>query len=398
MNYILFDDSSRNNLLPLTFMRPVADIRVGILTIREKWEKFLGVETSTMTDPYLAEKFPIKQGDQNILINGSVCPTPEMVKAILNLKDNETLNTSEYIIAMRVGAEGFADSDTDMDSMFDSQDALIFEGDHIKINYTYDIFSKNGDAIKQDYELLTKGRKSAKISSSNNVLGSENIFVEEGAKMEFATLNASTGPIYIGKDAEVMEGANIRGPFALCEHGIVKMLAKIYGPTTVGPYSKVGGEVNNSVIFGHSNKAHDGFLGNSVIAEWCNLGSDTNTSNLKNTYENVRLWNYVQGSFVDTGLTFCGLIMGDHSKCGINTMFNTGTVVGVNSNIFGSGFQRNYIPSFRWGGTSGQQKYKLDKAIEVAKIVYARRDKDFDQIEQNILGAVFDLTIQNESY
>jgi UDP-N-acetylglucosamine diphosphorylase/glucosamine-1-phosphate N-acetyltransferase len=316
-----------------------------------------------------------------------------MVEAVKKLKPNETLNTSEYIIAMNVGADVEATEES-----LESGVTHMFEEDHIKVNYTYDIFSKNEEAIKQDFELLTKGRKSAKLSSSNNVIAAENIFVEEGATVEYATLNASKGPIYIGKDAEVMETATIRGPFALCDNAIVKLSSKIYGATTVGPYSKVAGEISNSVIFGYSNKAHDGFLGNSVIAEWCNLGSDTNTSNLKNTYEPVRLWNYPQGSFVNTGLTFCGLIMGDHSKCAINTMFNTGTVAGINCNIFGPGFQRNYIPSFRWGGTTRHSDYNLEKAIQVAKIVYGRRNKDFDKTEEKILRAVFDLTIANDSY
>jgi len=394
MNYILFDDSSRNNLLPLTFMRPVADIRIGILTIREKWEKFLDTETSTITESYLSKKYPIKQSNENILINGSVCPTPDMVEAVKALKVNETLSTSEYIIALNVGGDVFGENDT----IGSSSNSVHFEGDHIKINYTYDIFAKNDDAIQQDFDLITKGRKSKPLSASNRVVGAENIFIEEGAVVEFATLNANRGPIYIGKNAEIMENAVIRGPFSLGESAIVKMAAKIYGPTTVGPWSKVGGEVNNSVFFAHSNKAHDGFMGQSVIAEWCNLGSDTNTSNLKNTYEPVRLWNYPQSSFVNTGLTFCGLIMGDHSKCGINTMFNTGTVVGVNCNIYGSGFQRNYIPSFRWGGTGRQSTYNIDKAIRVASIVYGRREKDFDKTEQDILRSVFDLTIENSSY
>lgn len=392
MNYILFDDSSRNNLLPLTLVRPIADIRIGILTIREKWEKYLGEQTSTITESYLAKKFPIKEGKQNILINGSVCPTPEMVKAVKELKINETLNTEEYIIAINVG------EDISGEANHETEKRHTFEGEHIKLKHTYDVFSKNDKAIRDDFELITKGRKSAKLSESNNVIGAEHIFVEEGATVEFATLNAKNGPIYIGKDSEIMENSTIRGPFALCCNAVVKMAAKIYGATTVGPYSKVGGEVNNSVIFAHSNKAHDGFLGHSVIAEWCNLGSDSNTSNLKNTYEPVRLWNYPQASFVSTGLTFCGLIMGDHSKCGINTMFNTGTVVGVNCNIFGSGFQRNYIPSFRWGGTGRQSNYQIDKAFEVAKIVYGRRGKEFDKMEQDLLKAVFDLTIGNKSY
>jgi len=370
-------------------MRPVADIRIGILTIREKWEKYLNTETSTITESYLAKKYPIKQSDHNILINGSVCPTTEMVAAVKALKKNETLSTENYIIAMNMGDDVYGETDGK---------TILFDADHIKLSNTYDIFSMNGEAIQQDFELLTKGRKTEKLSDTNRVAGIENIFVEKGAKVEFATLNATTGPIYIGKDAEIMENSVIRGPFSLGEHAVVKLAAKIYGPTTIGPYSKVGGEVNNSVLFAHSNKAHDGFLGNSVIAEWCNLGSDTNTSNLKNTYEPVRLWNYPQSSFTSTGLTFCGLIMGDHSKCGINTMFNTGTVIGVNCNIFGSGFQRNYIPSFRWGGTGRQSTYNITKAIKVAQIVYGRREKDFDKTEQDILKAVFDLTIQNSAY
>ncbi len=393
MNYILFDDSSRNNLLPLSFMRPVADILIGIMTIREKWEKYLGVETSTITESYLSEKYPIKKSDNNILINGSVCPTPEMLDAIGKLKKNETLSTQDYIIAMNVGDDVILDMDASDDSH-----TVIFKGEHIKISNTYDIFTKNGAAIRDDFELLTKGRSSQKISDTNRVVGKENIFIEEGAKVEFAILNAENGPIYIGKEAQIMENSVVKGPFALGAHAIVKMSAKIYSNTTVGPWSKVGGEVNNSILFAHSNKSHDGYMGQSVIGEWCNLGSDTNISNLKNTYEPVRLWNYPQGSFVDTGLTFCGLIMGDHSKCGINTMFNTGTVVGVNCNIFGSGFQRNYIPSFRWGGTGRQSTFDINKAIKVAKIVYGRREKDFDKTEQDILKAVFNLTITNSSY
>ena len=391
MNYILFDDSSRNNLLPLTFMRPVADILIGIITIREKWEKYLNVKTSSITESYLSKKFPIVKSDNNILINGSVCPTPDMLKAINALEKNETLSTKDYIIAMNVG------DDVMLESSVESK-TIIFSGDHIKISNVYDIFSKNGKAIQDDFELLTKGRKSQSLSDTNRAVGKENIFIEEGAKVEFAILNAENGPIYIAKDAEIMENSVIRGPFALGEHAIVKMSAKVYGNTTVGPWSKIGGEVNNSVLFAHSNKAHDGYMGQSVIGEWCNLGSDTNTSNLKNTYESIRLWNYPQSSFLDTGLTFCGLIMGDHSKCGINTMFNTGTVVGVNCNIFGSGYQRNYIPSFRWGGTGRQSTFDIKKAIKVATIVYGRREKDFDKTEQAILKAIFNLTITNSSY
>lgn len=392
MNYILFDDQSRNNLLPLTFMRPVAEIRLGILTFREKWEFLLKAKTSTLTEAYLSEKFPIVKEKSNILINGAICPTPELIKEIHSLKPNQTLVAEDSIIALNINEEDLDDTG-DMD--ITGIDEVESKVDILRINDSWEIFSRNGQAIEKDFELLTKGRKSKKLSPTNRVVGEENIFVEEGAKVEFAILNATTGPIYIGKDAEIMEGAVIRGPFALCEHATVKMSAKIYGPTTIGPWSKVGGEVNNSVIFGYSNKAHDGFLGNSVIAEWCNIGADTNNSNLKNSYDSIKLWNYPQRTFVDTGLQFCGLIMGDHSKTGINTMFNTGTVVGVNVNVFGPGYQRNFVPSFSWGGTSGFSGYNINKAIDVAKAVYARRGKEFDEVEQDILINVYDETANN---
>lgn len=392
MNYILFDDHSRSNLLPLTFMRPVAEIRIGLLTIREKWEHFLNSKTSTLTEAYLSEKFPIVKEKTNILINGSVLPTTQLVKEINGLKPNQTLVTEDAIIALNINEEDLDDSG-DMD--ITGIDEIETRADFLKINESWDIFRINGKAIEDDFKLITKGRKSKPLSDSNRTIAPENIFIEDGAKVEFAILNASAGPIYIGKDAEVMEGAVIRGPFALCEHGVIKMSAKIYGPTTIGPWSKVGGEVNNSVLFGYSNKAHDGFLGNSVIGEWCNLGADTNNSNLKNSYDNVKLWSYPQSTFVDTGLQFCGLIMGDHSKTGINTMFNTGTVVGVNANVFGAGFMRNFIPSFSWGGPAGYHIYDIKKAIKVAEAVYARRDKPFDEVEQSILSYVFELTARN---
>jgi UDP-N-acetylglucosamine diphosphorylase/glucosamine-1-phosphate N-acetyltransferase len=392
MNYILFDDHSRNNLLPLTFMRPVAEIRLGILTIREKWERLLNAKTSTLTESYLSEKFPIIKEKTNLLINGSVCPSRELVDEINQLKPGQTLVSDDAIIALHINEEELDDAgDVDISGI----DEIMTKTEFLKINDTWDIFSKNGLAIQSDFKLITQGRKSQKLSNTNRVVGEENIFIEEGAKVEFAILNASTGPIYIGKDAEVMENSVVRGPFALCEHGVLKMAAKIYGPTTIGPYSKVGGEINNSVIFGYSNKAHDGFIGNSVIGEWCNLGADTNNSNLKNSYDNVKLWSYPQNTFVDTGLQFCGLIMGDHSKTGINTMLNTGTVIGVNANVFGAGYQRNFVPSFSWGGTSGFKIYDIKKAMKVAEAVYKRRNKKFDEIEQDIMANVFDQTASN---
>ncbi|HAG15920.1 MAG TPA: glucose-1-phosphate thymidylyltransferase [Bacteroidales bacterium] len=393
MNYILFDDNSRNTLLPLTFMRPVADIRIGILTIREKWEYHLKSKTSTLTETYLSEKFPIVKGEENILINGSVCPTPELVQKILSLQPKEILVGEDYIIAMRLSSDEF-----DMLDEIDATKEITTDINHFKLNFPWEIFQYNGESIIRDFVRLTKDRVSQPISSTNNVIGKENIFLEEGAKMEFATLNASDGPIYIGKNAEVMENTVIRGPFAMCENSTLKIGTKIYGPTTVGPWSKIAGEVSNSVIFGYTNKAHDGFVGNSVIAEWCNLGADTNTSNLKNTYEPVRLWSYTQKTFIDTGLTFCGLIMGDHSKCGINTMFNTGTVVGISSNIFGSGYQRNFISSFRWGGPAGFNSYNLKKAIQVAKIVFARRGLDFDSVNETLFRNVYEMTADNSNY
>lgn len=385
MNYILFDGPSRNNLLPLTFTRPVADIRVGILTIREKWETYLDTTTTTVTEDYLSDKYPMVEMDENVMINASYLPNLELVEMVKDLKENQAIFKGEDVIA-------FFSKETQENVDFETYEAFEYNGESIKIENTWDIFSKNGEAIQDDFNFLTENRKSQPIPSSNNVIESENIFLEEGAKLEFVTLNASSGPIYIGKNTEIMEGSIIRGPFALCEGGVVKIGAKIYGPTTVGPFSKIGGEVNNSVLFGYSNKGHDGFLGNSVLGEWCNLGADTNTSNLKNNYAEVRLWNYQSESFAKTGLQFCGLIMGDHSKCGINTMFNTGTVVGVSANIFGSGFPRNFVPSFSWGGSSGFTTYLTKKAFEVAEKVMDRRHVAFTEQDKAILEQVFEET------
>ena len=385
MNYILFDGPFRNNLLPFTYTRPVADIRVGILTIREKWEAFLDSTTTTVTEDYLSEKFPMVEMEENVMINASYLPNFELVEMIKNLEKNQAIFKDEDIIA-------FFTKEAQEDIDFSTYEALEFNDDIIRIENTWDIFSKNGEAIQEDFNLITQNRKSKPIPSSNNVIAPENIFIEEGATLEFTTLNASNGPIYIGKNTEIMEGSLIRGPLALCEGAVIKLGAKIYGPTTIGPYSKVGGEVNNSVLFAFSNKGHDGFLGNSVIGEWCNLGADTNNSNLKNNYAEVRLWDYQTESFARTGLQFCGLMMGDHSKCGINTMFNTGTVVGVSSNIFGSGFPRNFVPSFSWGGHGGFTTYLTSKAFEVAKVVMGRRHIEFSDQDAAILLHVFEKT------
>lgn len=385
MNYILYDGSVRNNLLPFTFTRPVADIRIGILTIREKWEKYLGTTTTTVTEEYLSDKFPMVEMAENVMINASFCPNEVLVEMIQFLQPNQAIVQNDEIIA-------FYTTDEQEEVVFDDYDLLEIEEDCLQVEHTWDIFQKNDQAIRDDFELLTQDRKSQPIPSTVNVLGAENIFIEEGAVLNFCTLNATTGPIYIGKDAEIMEGSVIRGPFALCDHAQVKLATKIYGATTVGPHSRVGGEINNSVLFAYSNKGHDGFLGNAVLGEWCNIGADSNNSNLKNNYESVKLWNYDTERFENTGLQFCGLMMGDHSKCGINTMFNTGTVVGVAANIFGAGFPRNYIPNFTWGGAQGTQAYLPVKAFETAKIVMSRRNVDFTDLDEDILTHIFNET------
>ena len=385
MNYILFDGPNRNNLLPFTFTRPVADIRVGILTIREKWEFYLDYNTTTITEDYLSEKFPMVEMEMNVMINASYLPNNEIIARIKTLTVNQAIFKDDDVVAFCV--EDGAEHDG-----FSKFEVIEYNSDIIKIENTWDIFSKNDKAISEDFELITKGRKSEPIPSTVSTINPKQIFIEKGAKLNFATLNASSGPIYIGREAEIMEGSIVRGPFALCNNSVLKLAAKVYGPTTIGPYSKVGGEVNNSVIFGYSNKGHDGFLGNSVLGEWCNLGADTNNSNLKNNYAEVRLWDYSSEGFIKTGLQFCGLMMGDHSKCGINTMFNTGTVIGVSANIFGSGFPRNFVPSFSWGGSKGFVTYKTSKAFEVAEVVAKRRNVEFSEKDKAILENVFKLT------
>jgi UDP-N-acetylglucosamine diphosphorylase/glucosamine-1-phosphate N-acetyltransferase len=345
----------------------------------------LKASTSTLTEDYLRIKFPMVSASENVLINGSVCPTVQLISEIESLKNGDRLMKDGKLLAARI--------DGDVSTFQkEAEDGKAFGGEVLAVENPWDIFSKNGDAIEADFEFLTAGRTSAKLSESNTVVGDGKIFLEEGAKAEACIFSTANGSIYLGKDTEVMEGSVIRGPFALCEGSQVKMGAKIYGPTTVGPQSRVGGEVNNSVIMGYSNKGHDGFLGNSVLGEWCNLGADTNNSNLKNNYDEVRVWSYGAQRFAKTGLQFCGLIMGDHSKSGINTMFNTGTVVGVSSNVFGSGFPRTFIPSFQWGGAAGFTEHNKEKAFATAERVMQRRGKQFDENEKAILSSVFELT------
>ncbi len=385
MNYILFDGPVRNNLLPFTFTRPVADIRIGILTIREKWEKYLGNTTTTITEDYLSEKYPMVEMEENVLINASFLPNKKMVDLIVDLKENEAIFQGEEVIA-------FFTKESQEEVDFSSYKAIDFKDNILRVINTWDIFEKNREALEADFELITTGRKSAAISTSNTLICPDRIFAEKGAIVEHSILNATDGPIYLGKDSEIWEGNLIRGAFALCEKAVVKMGAMIYGATTVGPYSKVSGEISNAVIFGYSSKGHDGYLGNSVLGEWCNIGASSNNSNLKNNYAKVRLWNYATESFEQTGLQFCGLMMGDHSKTAINTMFNTGTTIGVNCNIYVPGFPRNFVPSFSWGGATGFTTYMPEKAFEAATVMMARRHVEFDDIEARILEHVFEIT------
>lgn len=380
MAIILFDDNSHQTLLPLTYTRPVADVRIGILTIAGKWARYLNSNYSYKTQPYLQEKFPQCPG--NLFINGSVCPDDGLLTAIDQLSDGEALQQGDLLIAAKV-------QDLTADVKFER--VINYADTFVAIKYPEDIFTKNNIELRKDFKLLTAGRSSANITSTNTIIGND-FFAEEGVVAECATFNTTNGPVYLGKHSEVWEGTNIRGGFALCEHSQVKMGAKIYGATTIGPYSRVGGEISNAVIWGYSSKGHDGFLGNSVLGEWCNIGADSNNSNLKNNYAEVKLWDYPSKHFRKTGLQFCGLIMGDHSKCGINTMFNTGTVVGVSANVFGSTMPINFVPDFGWGGGSEFETYSLKKMFDTAELVYPRRDRVFDEVERRILQQVFELT------
>jgi len=381
----MIDGIERDNLLPFTFTKPVSEIRFGILTITQKWEKYLGSKAGFITQPYLKEKYKsVTNIDRDvILINGSICPDKALIEAITNLNQGQSLFASDRFLAANIG-KLIPISIQETSSILQLFEKVNYVDTFLSIENVWDIFSKNEAAINADFDLITKGRMSHPISPTNKVIKPENIFLEQGAIVECSILNAATGKIYVGKNAEIMEGCIVRGALALCDNSTLKLGTKIYGATTIGVHCKVGGEINNSVIFGYSNKAHDGFLGNSVIGEWCNLGADTNNSNLKNNYGEVKIFNYTQDDYVSTGLQFCGLFMADHSKCGINTMFNTGTVVGVSANIFGADFPPKHIASFSWGGAAGFDNFKIDKAIELAQRVYERRKILFDGVEKNI--------------
>lgn len=389
MKIVFSDISSRENLLPLTFTRHASDLRVGILTLGEKWCKRLHAESSHVAVPYLQEKYPFQPDSENILVNPLVLPTDDLVAAIKSLKSADLLVKDDVWIAALLNEEQL--TDYQLNGHLPSQ-RHEFETTADVIQHPWNLFQFNDQEIRNDYALICEGRASAQ-SGDDATLKGDDIFIEEGAQLESCILNAKSGPIYIGRNAKVEDGAIIQGPFALCDNATVNPGAKIRGASTIGPHSKVGGEVGNSILIGYSNKGHDGYMGNSVLGEWCNLGADTNTSNLKNNYGSVKAWNYPKGQAIDTQTQFCGLVMGDHSKCSINTMFNTGTVVGVSANIFGAGFPPKFIPSFSWGGAESPfVTYQIDKALATAKTVTQRRKRELTDVERQILVHVFNDT------
>lgn len=389
-NIILFDISEvRENLLPLTFTRPISLIRVGITTILEKWQRFFpDEEFSHLTTDYLAPKFSHKALDDNYFIAGHVIPNQRLSDLISQLETGAAIRANNEIIAFRGSLDDYQTNNF--------TEIIDFTDEIISIHWLYEIFSLNDKILEDDFRNITSGRQSQPISPTNTVIGNPffddgtpKIFIEEGASVEGAFLNVTKGSIYIGENCEVMEGSCIRAPFAACEHAVVNMGCKIYGATTIGPYCKVGGELNNVVMIGFSNKAHDGFLGNAVIGEWCNLGAGCSASNLKNDYTEIKLWNYPTHRFLRTGLQFCGLIMGDHSKAGVNSIFNTATVIGVGVNIHGTGFPRNFVPSFSEGSSAGFSDVSLVKFFAIAERVMARRQVELTDMDKQIFHNIF---------
>lgn len=384
MQLVFSDAQYWEDFLPLTFTRPVAAMRCGILTFSERWQKILeNAEVSYFTEMYLQDKFKSPEEKESLFLVPNFLPTETVIQQIKDLKQGEALVYEDELIAAKINMKDF--SLNQIEKMTDIKENLIF------FKRPKDLFSYNHHAIDFDFELLTKGKTSQELSSTNGFLGDKkDLFIEEGAEIEFSTLNTKTGKIYIGKNAEVMEGCHLRGPITLGEDSKFNLGAKIYGATTIGPHCKVGGEVNNIIIFGYTSKGHEGFIGNSVIGEWCNFGADTNSSNLKNNYSPVKLWNYRIKAFEDTGLQFAGLIMGDHSKTAINTQLNTGTVIGVASNIFKPGFPPNLVENFSWGGLKDDERFKLDKVYEVAERAMARRKVPLTEEDKAILKHIFD--------
>lgn len=390
MNIIFADLQERHHHLPLTFTRHSASLRVGINTLAEKWKMMLKGDFSYLATDYLQALYSLRIAGENLLINPLALPSKSLLNAIHYLDAGSTLEQNGQWLAARLSADEVAQY-RETGAM--PGDSVHFDEELRYLAFPWVLFSENATEIATDYAAITKGRKSAQAHESCTLLGND-IFIEEGAEVVNCSLNAMSGPIYIGKGAKVLDGAFIRGPFALCENATVNMGAKIRDASTVGPHCKVGGEINNSILMGYSNKGHDGFMGNSVIGEWCNLGADTNVSNLKNNYGNIKTWQYKSERYYDTKRQFCGLIMGDHSKCGINTMFNTGTVVGVSANIFGADFPPKFIPSFSWGGKQGMLTYDFDKACETAQRMMERRGKSLSHEARAVLKEVFDFDEQ----
>lgn len=383
MNIILFDEKDNwTDLLPISFTRPIADIRIGILTIAEKWQHLLPeARISYKPADYLTVKFATEETGDDIIILSNILPDADLAARIAALQHGEALIAAGKMIALRGTLQQFEASQRSADITIDNVDSIV---------WLYDIFLKNDAQLRADFEIITRGRTSAPIDDSCTIIGSrDQIFIEEGATVQGATLNTLGGPIYIGKDATIMEGSCIRAPFAACTHAQVNMAAKIYGATTLGPHCKVGGELNNVVMIGYSNKAHDGFLGNAVVGEWCNIGAGTNASNLKNDYTEIKLWNYRTHRFLKTGLQFCGLILGDHSKIGINCMLNTATVIGVGVNIHGAGFPRAFVASFLEGGSAGYTDVSVAKFFDIAKRMMARRGITLSDSDKEIFESIY---------
>lgn len=381
MQLVLFEDNHRSRFLPLTYTRPVGDLRMGMMTMAERYAKLFNAPVAHHTQLYLERLFPRPNAEVQLHINARLFPTESILQALRSLQPGDTLKSGANVLARHIR------TNTD-----NGERLVSFDGELCMIENITDLFSKNAMAMAYDFALMDK-HSAGTLHPSNVIIGDASLlFVHSSAKVYASTFNTLDGPIYIDADAEVMEGSHIRGGFYLGEHATLKLGTKIYGATTIGPQCKVGGEVSNSVFWGHSNKAHDGFVGNSIIGEWCNLGADSNTSNLKNNYSNVKIWSYAAADYTDTGLTFCGLIMGDHSKCGINTMFNTGTVTGVNANIFGGGFPDKHIPSFMWGGPEGWEDYDPNKAFATISKVMQRRSREFTPDIRDMLLYIFEAT------
>ncbi|MBX9448994.1 MAG: GlmU family protein [Taibaiella sp.] len=388
MDFVLFDDEERNLLFPFTHTRPVADIRCGIWTIREKWEYLLEGKAAFRTAPYLMQAFNPGSVSSGLKINGSLLPDDALVRAVQSLSEGHALVKDGKVVAIHGGGDDH--HEWQPLAVAESLETEEYPYPVSWIRRPWDIFSHNDRQIQSDFLLLTQGKKSQAIPGYVTAIAPENIYIEEGATLLPCILNAAHARIYIGRNAEIMEGSMLRGNIAICDQAVVKMGAKVYSGTTIGPGCKVGGEIQNTIFFANSNKGHDGYLGNAVIGEWCNLGADTNCSNLKNDYGQVDAYSEGEGKYIETGLQFCGLMMGDHSKCSINTMFNTGTVVGVSCNIFGTDFPPKFIPSFSWGGSQQLKVYKIEKAKRTANSMMERRHLALTEAEESIFQYIFE--------